>query len=290
HHHPTHGEARDAAGAIIDTIFPNGDDGRVPTVAITGTNGKTTVARMIEHVLRSRFKTVGLTTTEGIWIGGSQGASGDTTGPWSARLVLSDPAVEAAVLETARGGIIRSGLGYDWTDVGILLNIQPDHIGQDGIHDLEDILRIKSVVAQRVRQGGTLVLNADDELLATLMQRDTMRRTPPKQVFYFSTRERNPVVEAHLASGGTAFVLIGDILVECTGNRRMALGTASRFAITLGGTARFQIANLLAAMAACRALGLDEQTTTSALAEFGGIQQNRGRVNLYEVNGGHVIV
>lgn len=290
HHYPTQGMARDAAGSIIDMLFPNGDPGRIPTVAITGTNGKTTVARMIECVLSKRYQCVGLTTTEGIWIGGNQVAAGDTTGPSSAQVVLSDPTVEAAVLETARGGIVRSGLGYDWTDVGIILNIQPDHIGQDGIQNLEDILRIKSLVAERVREGGTVVLNADDPLLATLMDRAIMKRTPPKQVVYFSTSEHSALIQAHLAGGGTAFTLMSNILVECVGNRRTPLGSADGFASTLAGTARFQIANLLAAIAACRALGIGAEPIVSALAEFGGVMQNRGRVNLYKVNGGHVIV
>jgi cyanophycin synthetase len=290
HVHPNEGSPRDVGGAIIDMLYPPPQTGRVPIVALTGTNGKTTVARMIECVLSQQYRVVGLTTTEGIWVGGRQVASGDTTGPWSARLVLSEPSVQAAVLETARGGIVRSGLGYDWSDVGIILNIQPDHIGQDGIHDLEDILRIKSIVAERVLEGGTVILNADDPLLASLMERESMRGGTAKQVVYFSLLEKNPVIDRHLQSGGTAYTLAANTLVESTGNRSTMLASADRFAITMHGTARFQIANLLAAIAGCRAVGVSIETITSSLAGFGGVGHNRGRVNLYSLNGAYVVV
>jgi len=175
HHHPSEGRARDAGGKIVEMLFPEGD-GRVPLISVTGTNGKTTVTRMAGHVLASTGLTVGVTTTDGIWVGGRQVAQGDTTGPHSARTVLSDPTVQAAVLETARGGIARRGLGYDWSDVGVITNIQPDHFGQDGIRSLEDLVYIKSLVAERVCDGGTPVLNADDEQLVRLA--DAPARSP----------------------------------------------------------------------------------------------------------------
>jgi cyanophycin synthetase len=289
HVYPNEGTPRDVGGAIMDMLYPGGDNGRVPLVSVTGTNGKTTVSRMIAAVLSQTGKTVGLTTTEGIWLGDTKIVSGDTTGPWSARLILSEPQVEAAVLETARGGIVRSGLGYDWSDVSVMTNIQADHIGQDGIQSLNDILRIKSVVAERVTEGGTLVLNADDPLLATLMQHERMQRTP-KHVVYFSLTERNPVIVEHLDSGGTAFVANNGLLVECARNRRTAIGAVDDFACTASGTARFQIANLLAAIAACRALHIEAETIARTLEGFGDEAHNPGRVNLYDVNGGYVVV
>src|SRR5205823_12575563 len=138
-------------------------------------------------------KTVGMTTTDGIWIGGHCVARGDRTGFHSARAVLFDPAVEAAVLETARGGIVRRGLGYDWSDVGILTNIQADHLGQDGIETINDLVWVKSLVAERVRAGGTLILNADDERLADLPDQPRVRRLP-RRVVYFALDDENPVL------------------------------------------------------------------------------------------------
>src|SRR5947209_1743057 len=154
-------------------------------------------------------KTVGTTTTEGVWIGEELVARGDMTGPWSAGVVLADQSVDIAVLETARGGIVRSGLGYDWSDVGVITNIQADHIGQDGIETIEDILDIKSLVAERVREGGTLVLNADDPLTAGVPELPRVRRIARK-VVYFSLIPDSVVIRRHVAKGGTAYVANGD--------------------------------------------------------------------------------
>jgi cyanophycin synthetase len=156
---PTEGKGRDVGGEIIDMLYPPGTNSRIPIVAITGTNGKTTTTRLTGHLFASQTrKVVGMTTSDGVSIGKECVSQGDTTGPVSAQLVLSDPSVEIAVLETARGGLMRGGLAYDWSDVGIITNLKPDHIGQDGIEDIEDIIRVKSLVAERVREGGTLVL------------------------------------------------------------------------------------------------------------------------------------
>ncbi|HEY0566495.1 MAG TPA: cyanophycin synthetase, partial [Terriglobales bacterium] len=289
HHYPNEGTPRDVAGAIVRMLFPNAEQGRIPIISITGTNGKTTVTRMVTHGLSDAGCYTGLTTTDGIGIGGKQVVEGDTTGPWSARLVLADPAVDVAVLETARGGIVRSGLGYDWSDIGVMLNIQSDHIGQDGIHTLEDILHIKSLVAERVREGGTVILNADDPLLATLMDRPRMQE-PVRSVVYFSERDHNPLIQRHLSNGGTAFINNSGMLVESVGNERRMLGRASEFPVTLYGTARFQIANVLAAIAACRSYGLSAHFVVESLKRFDNSSENRGRANLYSVNGGHVLV
>lgn len=167
HCFPGEGKPRDVGGAIVDMLFPR-TNGRIPSVAITGTNGKTTVTQMVSGILSGLGKTVGMTTTDGIWIDGHQIAAGDMTGFNSARVVLGDPAVEVAVLETARGGLVRRSLGYDWTDVGVITNVSADHLGQDGIETVDDLVHVKSLVAERVREGGTVVLNADD---ARLVQR-----------------------------------------------------------------------------------------------------------------------
>lgn len=230
HLHPSEGEPRDVGAAIIDMLYPPGSPSRVPVISITGTNGKTTVTRMISHVLSRSGEVVGMTTTEGIYIGGQLIADGDTTGPHSARTVLSDPAVEVAVLETARGGITRRGLGYDRADVAVLTNVRCDHIGQDGIKSVEDLVYIKSLIAERVREGGTLILNADDEQLARLMEIPRVRRGK-KNVVYFSLSENHPLVKQHLSAGGTAYYLKGGWIVEATGQRRNRIVSASAIPI-----------------------------------------------------------
>jgi cyanophycin synthetase len=148
---PSEGRSRDVGAAIIDMLYPGGATGRIPIISITGTNGKTTITRMVAHALSQKGMVVGMATTDGIYIGGELVVEGDTTGPISAQTVLSDPSVEIAVLETARGGILRSGLGYDWSDISVISNVRLDHVGQDGIETLDDLLHIKALVAERVR-------------------------------------------------------------------------------------------------------------------------------------------
>lgn len=288
HHYPSEGQARDAGDAIVDLLYPPGAPARIPIFSITGTNGKTTVTRMIGHVLAASGRTVGMTTTGGIYIGGVRAVEGDTTGPGSARVVLSDPSVEVAVLETARGGIVRRGLGYDWADVAVLTNIGPDHIGQDGIESIDDIVHIKSLVAERVREGGTLVLNADDERLVQLAGHPRLRRVP-KQVVWFSLDDRHPLLRRHLDAGGTAFFLRRGWLVEAAGGKEHRLVRAAAIPVTLRGQAAFQVANSLAAAAACRAHGIPRTVVAAALRSF-HCGLNAGRVSLFRLGGGHVLL
>src|SRR6185295_14072470 len=221
------------------------------------TNGKTTVTRMIGHVLSTTGLCVGMTTTDGIYIDGERVVDGDTTGPQSAQVVLADPAVEAAVLETARGGILRRGLGYDWSDAGVMTNISDDHIGQDGIKTVEDVVFIKSLVAERVREGGTLILNADNEHLAKLMTCERVNRVP-KKVIYFSVDENNPLVKSHLESGGTAYFARNKCLIEAIGETQRNFADVSMLPVMMNGAADFQRSNLLATIAACRAFGVEQ--------------------------------
>ncbi|MBV9925184.1 MAG: cyanophycin synthetase [Acidobacteria bacterium] len=289
HHHPSEGRPRDAGGRIVGMLFPEGE-GRVPLVSVTGTNGKTTVTRMTGHVLASKGSSVGVTTTDGIWVGGRQVAEGDTTGPHSARTVLADPTVEVAVLETARGGIARRGLGYDWSDVGVLTNIQPDHFGQDGIETLEDLVYIKSLVAERVRDGGTLVLNADDEQLARLADEPRVR-ADLKRVVYFSLRADHVLVRKHLDAGGTAFYVRDGRVYEATGSEHWEVLSLADVPVTLGGTAEFQVANVLAAAAACRALAVGREQVAAGLKTFSAAADNPGRANIFRLaSGGHAIL
>lgn len=289
HHFPAEGASRDVGGAIVDMLYPAGTPSRIPVVAITGTNGKTTVTRMIAHALGSTGNTVGMTTTDGIWIGGDEVATGDMTGPWSANVVLSDPSVEIAVLETARGGIMRGGLGFDWCDVGVITNIQGDHFGQDGICDLDDIANVKRLVAERVREGGTLVLNADDPMVVKQASHPKVNRVQ-KRIVYFSLSANSEVVRAHLANGGTAFVLNGSWIEERNGEEVIRLVGADSLPSTFNGTAAFQIANVLAAIAAARAAGATGADVVAALASFQMGEHSSGRLNVYRVGGGYAVV
>ncbi|HYK21687.1 MAG TPA: Mur ligase family protein, partial [Pyrinomonadaceae bacterium] len=288
HHFPSAGLPRNVGRAVVDALFPPNAPSRIPIISITGTNGKTTVTRMIAHVLSKTNLCVGMTTTDGIYIDAEQVVEGDTTGPQSAQIVLSDPAVEVAVLETARGGIVRRGLGYDWSDIGVLTNISDDHVGQDGIKSVDDILFIKSLVAERVREGGTLILNADDEHLARLMECERVNKIPRK-VVYFSLNENNPLIRSHLQSGGTAYFARGSGLIESSGNVQRTMADASMLPVMMNGAAHFQVANLLATVAACRAFGVEQDVLLKGLISFSSAN-NPGRANLYRLNGGHVMV
>lgn len=289
HQSPSEGKPRDAGAAIVEMLFPPGAPSRIPIVAITGTNGKTTTTRMIGDAFSAAGKVVGMTTTDGVYVGGRRLKKGDMTGFHSARMVLTDPTVEVAVLETARGGIVRRSLGYDWSDVGVLTNVQPDHLGQDGIETVEDILHIKALVAERVREGGTLVLNADDARLAQLADHPRVSRIR-REVVYFSLRDDNPVVRRHCAAGGRAYWLCDGWLVEGADGTAQRLARESAIPVTLGGAARFQTANALAAAAACRALGLGRDQVASSLAAFTNDRDNPGRFNVFRVGRGHVVL
>lgn len=310
HTHPSAGTPRDVGGAIVDMLYPAARParpapsqagqrpGRIPLVAITGTNGKTTVTRMVGHVLAGAG-TVGMACTDGLFIGAQQIGSGDCAGPTSARTVLADPAVDYAVLETARGGIARRGLGFDWADVGVITNVRCDHIGQDGIHSLDDLVRVKSLVAERVRPGGVLVLNADDASTDAILARPGVARVlqaadgRARTLWLFALDPNGARLKRHLAKGGRAFVLENGWLVERSGSDAHAdpqrLLPVARLPAALGGIAQFNIANALAAAAACRALGIARDAIALALGRFLPAERNRGRANLYAVNGGYVL-
>ena len=165
---PSEGVARNVAGPILDMLFPPGAPTRIPIVAITGTNGKTTTTRLTAHIFRQVYDTVGFTTTDGIYLGNHLVEKGDTTGPQSARLILQDPTVEIAVLETARGGLLRSGLAFKHCDVGVVLNVAADHLGLGDINTIDELAKLKAVVAEAVHPNGYAVLNADDERVAAM--------------------------------------------------------------------------------------------------------------------------
>jgi cyanophycin synthetase len=289
HTFPSEGAPRDVGGAIVEMLYPNGENGRIPIFAITGTNGKTTVTRMISHVLQGTSKTVGTTTTDGIYLSGKEITKGDTTGPVSAKTILGDPAVEIAVLETARGGIVRRGLGYDWSDIGVITNISEDHIGQDGIESVEDLINIKALIAERVRAGGTLIINADDPNSMRVLEREKVIE-PKRKIVLFSLDANNPRIQAHLAKNGTAyFTKDGQIIEAVGGYKRCQMLEIASIRATMNGAAEFQIANSLAAIAACRAFGATRETL-ARLQNFQNETNNPGRNNLYRIGAGYALV
>jgi cyanophycin synthetase len=285
HEFPSYGERREVGEAIVNSLFPNGQNGRIPIIAVTGTNGKTTTTRLIGHTLRQTGKMVGMTTTGGVYIGEDKILEGDTTGPASARMVLSDSSVEVAVLETARGGIVRGGLAYDKANVAVLTNITLDHVGQDGVDSIEDLVHIKSLVAECVFEDGTVVLNADDEELVRLIRRIKSK------VVLFSKTDDNHTLKRHLAFGGVGYYLSRGWIVEGRGNLTWEIAHIREIPLTLGGTAMFQVENCLAAVGALRAMGLTRQQVAQGMIQFRPEVDNPGRCNIYRLpNGAHVVL
>ena len=285
HLHPSEGKPRPVAEAIVDYLFPNRGNARVPICTITGTNGKTTVTRMIGFGLGQQGLSVGMTTTEGVFVGGRLVSKGDTTGPRSARLILSDPKVEAAVLETARGGIIRGGLAFDWCDVAVVTNIGWDHIGMDGVDSLEDLVHIKSLLVEAVPETGSAVLNADDPLVLGMADRCY------GSVFLFSARSDNLTLRRHLVNGGRAIYLKRGVLTLATPEGETPLLHYKRIPCTWNGKARHNIENSLAAAGALFCLGLSVEDITNCLKEFGASPgANQGRAEMRNVAGRKVLI
>ena len=287
---PSVGPERPVGDYILNGLFPNEQSARIPIVSVTGTNGKTTVVRMLHKVFsQSKRITVGMTTTDGIWIGEKKIFSGDTTGPQSSRIVLSDPSVDMAVLEVARGGLLRGGLAYDWSDVSIVTNVRADHVGQDGIENVDDLLWIKSVVAERVRKGGTLVLNADDATTLQIRHNSHVLKNQCS-IFLYSLLAQNQVLQEHIATGGNACWVDGGIVhLRYLGNTR-TLFKISEIPATLNGIADFQISNVLSVIAAAIASGVDENQLFESLKAFAPTEENLGRLNIYRVKNGFAIL
>ncbi len=290
HLSPNLGQARAVGDHIIDMLYPQPESGRIPILSITGTNGKTTVARMLHKIFSVNKRIhVGMTTTDGIWIGPQKIFSGDTTGPKSAQAVLADPKVDVAVLEVARGGLLRGGLAYDWSDISVVTNIRADHIGQDGIEDIQDLIWIKSLVAERVREGGTLVLNADDEPALNLRENPRVRKAP-RDIFLFSNRADNPVIQEHISKGLSACWLEDGFV--CIQHRKLKgpLFQISDVPSALNGLAEFQVSNVTAVVAAAISAGLPVPQIIEGLRSFQPTQENTGRLNIFRVDQSYVIL
>jgi cyanophycin synthetase len=289
HLSPTEGRGRDVAGAVVDRLYPPGAPSRIPLIAVTGTNGKTTTVKMIGHILRQAGLLVGMTTTDGVYSGGRLVYAADASGPRSAEMVLQDTTVEAAVLETARGGIIRRGLGYDKADVAVITNISADHLGLDAVTDLDELVHVKALVAEEIHVGGTIVLNADDPAAAAMADRPAVRRAAPV-IRYFSLHPGNPLVERHKQAGGITCEVRDGQLTEIEGGRQRALIGVAELPGAFGGRAGHVVANALAAVAACRAVGVSAKDIRRALATFTPGEANPGRCDMYQAGRSPVIL
>jgi len=284
HQHPSAGEPRDAGEAIVDGLM-GPSNGRIPLVAVTGTNGKTTTTLMIAHTARVAGLGTGVTTTEGVFVNGKRLVKGDCTGYWSARTVLSAPDVDFAVLETARGGILKRGLAFDQCDVGVVLNVSPDHLGLDGVETIEDLAQVKAVVASSASQA--IVLNAEDALCVAMVR----RAKPGAEVVFFSMEPENPVLLKHIEDGGRGTYFQDNAIVIADGSLQQELMRVESMPSTYGGRARYNIANALAAAAALMASGFSNTQIAAGLSTFVSDSKNNPlRTNVFDVRGVTVIV
>lgn len=292
HLHPAEGRERPVGEAVISLLFPENAPARIPVIAVTGTNGKSTTTRMIAHILKQTGKRVGFTSTSGIYINDHLLWKGDASGPQSARALLCDKTIDVAVLETARGGLIREGLGVDYCDVGAVLNVTADHLGIAGIETLEDMAEVKSVITESVHDDGVSVLNFDDPLT-----RD-MSRYASGRICYFSMQggfKMDEALRGHISEGGLAVVKEswpeqGKIVIY-KGGQRIPLMDASKIPATLGGIVDFNIENAIAAVAVALGIDIEMGIIRSALSTFASsFEKNPGRLNIYDDHGFRVIM
>jgi len=292
HTHPTVGDAQFITKPVVDMLFPPGAPSRIPIVAVTGTNGKTTTSRMIAHVFKGMGRKVGMTSTDGIVIDERLVIRADASGPRSARMVLQNPRVDFAVFEVARGGILREGLGYERNDVAVVLNVAPDHLGLRGIDTLEQFADVKAVLVEAVPRSGSAVLNVDDPLVRA------MRRRCSGEIVWFSTEPPGSairqLIDDHCRRGGKAVVLeaseLGEMIVVRHGRRSMQLAWTHLLPATFGGRARMNVQNLLATTGAAFAAGAPLHDIRAGLRSFStNYYLSPGRLNVLEVAGVTVV-
>lgn len=271
--------------SILSMIFPLGAKSRIPVLSVTGTNGKTTTARLCAHIALEAGFHVGLATTDGIYIRNRHVLKGDLTGPQSAGVVLQDPAVNFAVLETARGGILRAGLGYDWSDVAVVTNIAEDHLGLRGIHTIKDLARVKAVTVERVFRDGYAVLNAEDAMTPLILGHADCR------IALFALDPRNPELRRHIEAGGLGVTVENEEVVVYDNASQVSVAALREVPITFEGRARFNVANVLAAVAASWAMDLElEAVRTGIRTFFPSMAQTPGRTNFIEFDGFTVVI
>jgi len=274
---PSEGLPRNVAAPVIDMLYPPGKPSRIPIIAVTGTNGKTTTTRLLAHIVKNNGYKVGFTTSDGIYIQNHLMEKGDTTGPISAEYILKDPTVEFAVLETARGGILRSGMGFSRCDIAVITNIQEDHLGISDIHNLKDLARVKSTVAESVKKDGWAVLNGDDPECIVIGSKLKCN------VAYFSLDEDQPFIKNLSKEGKIVAVFENGFLTVKKGEWKIRVERVSHVPLTLGGKAKFMIANALAATLASYLWGFKTEDISLSLQTFiPGVAQTPGRMNIFE--------
>ncbi|MDF2524461.1 MAG: cphA, partial [Clostridiales bacterium] len=285
HIFPTYGNSKNVAADILDMIYPKGTPSSIPIISISGTNGKTTTTRLIRHTFSLTGNKVGMTSTSGVYIGDECILKGDNTGPVSAKLVLSNKEVEVAVLETARGGIIKKGLGYDQADVGVIVNISDDHLGLDGLNTLEDLAFVKSLVIEAVKPDGYAVLNADDEMVEFLLSR------VKSKVIMFSKNPDNNILLEHIRSGGKAVYTDGSTVYLQQKEERIHLIELNEIPITFGGRVECNIENSLAAISALYAMKVPFDNIKIGLMSFRpDVMSNPGRFNVFDMGNFKVMI
>ncbi|WP_026100046.1 cyanophycin synthetase [Fortiea contorta] len=282
---PSQGIPRNVAGAVMDMLFPSEQASTIPILSVTGTNGKTTTTRLLAHIYKETGKVVGYTTTDGTYIGEYLVEAGDNTGPQSAQLILQDPTVEVAVLETARGGILRSGLGFEATNVGVVLNVAADHLGIGDIDTIEQLANLKSVVAEAVLPDGYAVLNADDRRVAAMAEKTKAN------VAYFTMNPDSELVRKHIQKGGVAAVYENGYLSIVKGDWTHRIEKAEQIPLTMGGRAPFMIANALAASLAAFVQNVTIEQIRAGLKTFrASVSQTPGRMNLFNLGKYHALI
>jgi len=278
HLDPYEGKKRNIAKPVIDMLFPPGSEGTVPIVAVTGTNGKTTTVRLISHILKMDGKGVGIACTDGLFRGNDLLKEGDFSGPQGTKFVLREKNIDHAVLEVARGGILRRGLGFDESDVGVFLNVTRDHLGEGHIDTIEDLARLKGIVVETVKPSGKAVLNAEDS--EVLGYKEIVR----SDTILFSVDPEVQSAKEHLSEGGTVITVENDIIVIKKEDNVWNVAEVSKIPITFEGKATFNVQNSLAAVASSFALDIDLESIKNGLLTFqSSTSQNPGRTNMMDI-------
>jgi cyanophycin synthetase len=284
---PTSGLPRNVAAHVIDMLYPAGSTARIPIIAITGTNGKTTTTRLLAHIARMKGYKVGYTTTDGVYIQNRLLMTGDCTGPSSAEFVLKDPTVDFAVLECARGGLLRAGLGFKKCNVGIVTNVAADHLGLKGIHTLEQLAKVKGVIPETVMPGGYAILNADDDRVYEMKN----GLQEGVNLALFSMDEHNERIKKHMRNGGLSAIYEDGFITIAKGEWKIRVAKAINVPLTFGGKAAFMIQNVLPAVLAAYTEGISIEDIRVAIESFiPSPSQTPGRLNMFEFKNFNILL
>ncbi len=270
---------KEASNQELAAQSKNSNFSNIPILAVTGSNGKTTTTRLLAYILKISGKSVGYTTSDGIYINDEMIDEGDTTGPISAQVVLQDERIEIAVLESARGGILRAGLGFTNCDLAVVTNVQDDHLGISDIETMEDLAKVKSVLVKAVKPNGFAVLNADN------VYTTTMGNEAACKVAWFSTKDNNPTILKALAEGNAHAFIEEDAIVIKSNATKIIIATLAEVPITFNGSLKFMVENVLAASLAAYSFGVEPKIISQAIKSFyPSADQTPGRMNIFELN------